>query len=174
MFGFVPHEIDYHRPCMSPKPLRAGGEVDSYCTKCRLVLNHRIIAMDVPAAPNTPKKVECSTCGSHHLYRPNPPGFRAEPEARRSGASEPRAPRQTSVTRAEAARQDREKSWEKATIGRALTDFKSYRVTATFREGDLVRHSKFGDGVVTRIVDPSKVEILFKDETRMLAQGMTA
>jgi hypothetical protein len=157
---------------MSPKPLRAGGEVDSYCTKCRLVLNHRIIAM----VGTTPRKVECSTCNSHHLYRANPPGVRAEPAARagRDGISGPRSARQSHVTRAEAARQDREKSWEKATVGHALTDFKSYRVTATFREGDLVRHSKFGDGVVTRIVDPGKIEILFKDETRMLAQGMTA
>jgi len=162
---------------MSPKPLRAGGEVDSYCTKCRLVLNHRIIAMVGPV----PKKVECSTCGSHHLYRAHVPGERlastpngGAPRSGRSGISEPRSVRQTHVTRAEAARQDREKSWEKATIGKALTDFKSYRVTATFKEGDLVRHSKFGEGVVTRIVDTSKVEILFKDETRMLAQGMTA
>ena len=52
------------------KPLRAGGEVDSYCTKCRLVLNHRIIAMVGPL----PKKVECSTCNSHHTYRPYAPG----------------------------------------------------------------------------------------------------
>jgi hypothetical protein len=157
---------------MSPKPLRAGGEVDSYCTKCRLVLNHRIIAMIGPL----PKKVECSTCGSHHLYRPHPPGASPERDVRerRAGVSEPRAARTSHVTRAEAARQDREKTWEKATNGRAVTDFKRYNVGATFREGDLVRHSKFGDGVVTRIVDMSKVEVMFKDETRMLAQGLTA
>jgi hypothetical protein len=156
---------------MSPKPLRAGGEVDSYCTKCRLVLNHRIIAMVGPK----PKKVECSTCNSHHLYRANPPGARAESEPRSTGAgrSEPRAPRVSHVTRAEAARQDREKTWEKATVGRAVTDFRRYTVSATFREGELIRHSKFGDGFVTRIVDAGKVEIMFKDETRMLAQGMT-
>ncbi len=157
---------------MSPKPLRAGGEVDSYCTKCRLVLNHRIIAM----VGQRPRKVECSTCNSHHLYRPSAPGDRAEPGARdaRSGTSTPRPARVSHVTRAEVARQDREKSWEKATVGKALTDFKRYTVVSTFKEGELVRHSKFGDGVVTRIVGPSKVEVMFKDETRMLAQGMTA
>ena len=42
-----------------------------------------------------------------------------------------------------------------------------------FAEGDLIRHKKFGDGVVTRILDPKKVEILFKDEPRTLAQGLT-
>jgi hypothetical protein len=91
-----------------------------------------------------------------------------------AGTGTPRPARISHVTRAEVARQDREKSWEKATVGKALTDFKRYTVVGTFKEGELVRHSKFGDGVVTRIVGPSKVEVMFKDETRMLAQGMTA
>jgi hypothetical protein len=155
---------------MSPKAFHAGGEIDSYCTKCRLVLNHRIIAMVGP----TPKRVECSTCSSHHTYRPFAPGAKPEPEARGRDASTPRAARVSHVTRAAAAVLEREKTWEKATIGKSLTDFKRYDVGATFREGDLVRHTKFGDGVVTRILDARKVEVMFKDETRTLAQGLTS
>ena len=161
---------------MSPKALRAGGEVDSYCTKCRMVLNHRIIAM----IGSAPRKVECSTCNSHHLYRARPPGEKGEkaPAGEKTakagaGIKEPRAPRVTGATRAVAAREVREKSWEKAVLGKALTDFTRYTIKTTFREGELVRHSKFGDGVVTRIVDAGKVEVAFKDETRMLAQGLT-
>ena len=56
--------------------------------------------------------------------------------------------------------------------GKAMSDFRVYRVSLTFREGDLIRHSKFGDGVVTRIIDNAKIEILFKDEARTLAQGL--
>ena len=48
----------------SKKP-KTGGEIDAYCTKCKLDLVHRIIAMVGEAV----KKVECKTCGSHHLYR---------------------------------------------------------------------------------------------------------
>src|ERR1700689_1165734 len=100
---------------MSPKPLRAGGEVDSYCTKCRMVLNHRIIAM----VGNTPRKVECSTCNSHHLYRARPPGEKAPAGARAAaGTKEPRAPRVTSATKARALNESREKSWEKAVLGK--------------------------------------------------------
>ena len=47
------------------KAPKTGGEIDAYCTKCRLDLTHRIIAMVEGAV----KKVECKTCGSHHLYR---------------------------------------------------------------------------------------------------------
>jgi hypothetical protein len=68
---------------------------------------------------------------------------------------------------------DRERQWEKAIAGRAMSDFRVYRVSQVFQEGDLVRHSKFGDGVVMRIVDQNKVEILFKDEARMLAQNLS-
>jgi hypothetical protein len=159
---------------MSPKPLRAGGEVDSYCTKCRMVLNHRIIVM-VGALPHN---VECSTCSSHHRYRARPPGEKAPPGEKPAkagaGVKEPRAARVTSATKAVAAREVREKSWEKAVLGKAVTDFTRYTIKSTFKEGELVRHTKFGDGVVTRIVDAGKVEIAFRDETRMLAQNMTA
>jgi DNA-directed RNA polymerase subunit RPC12/RpoP len=137
-----------------------------------MVLNHRIIAM----IGNVPRKVECSTCSSHHLYRARPPGEKAEPGAKAAkggGIKEPRAPRVTSATKAVAAAAIREKSWEKAVLGKAVTDFTRYTIKTTYREGELVRHAKFGDGVVTRIVDAGKVEIAFKDETRMLAQGLT-
>ncbi len=66
-----------------------------------------------------------------------------------------------------------EQQWEKAIAGRAVSDFKNYSVGANFREGDLLRHKKFGDGVVTRVIDAHKVEVLFRDEAKTLAQGMT-
>jgi hypothetical protein len=153
-----------------PKPLKAGGEVDSWCTKCKLVLNHRIIAM----IGTKPVKVECSTCGSHHNYRGHAPGTApsASPRERAAGASAgvtrtPRGP-----TRAEQDRVSREQSWEKAIAGKGVRDFRPYSVGLTFQSGDLVRHTKFGDGVVTRIVDAHKVEILFKEESKTLAQGL--
>jgi hypothetical protein len=156
------------------KPLRAGGEVDSWCTKCKLVLNHRVIAM----VQGVPVRVECSTCNSHHNYRPRAPGDRVVASAggvTRAAASSTAGPRSTrsSVTKAHQAALDRERSWEKATLGKTAAEFKSYRVDETFAEGDLVRHKKFGDGIVTRILDPKKVEILFRDEPRTLAQGLT-
>jgi hypothetical protein len=151
------------------KPPKTGGEIDSWCTKCKLVLNHRIIAMVGPK----PVRVECSTCGSHHNYRPRAPGEKAATgnAGTRSGSATPRAPR--GPTRAEEARIQRETQWEKAIAGHALSDFTPYRVSHTFAEGQLIRHTKFGDGVVVRVVDPRKVEIMFRDENRTLAQGLT-
>jgi hypothetical protein len=156
------------------KAHKTGGEADSWCTKCKLVLNHRIIAM----VGGTPVRVECSTCGSHHNFRPRAPGDKAPSVARAGGGSSSTSsagPRSTraSATKAQQALLDREKMWEKAIAGKAVNEFRAYRVDETFNEGDLIRHKKFGDGVVTRILDPKKVEILFKDEPRTLAQGLT-
>jgi hypothetical protein len=156
---------------MSKAP-HAGGEIDSFCTKCRMILNHRIIAM----VGSPPKRVECSTCNSHHNYRARPPGEKAEPGSvsSKKGVSEPRAARVSHVTKAAQARRDLEHSWEKAIAGRAVSDFKRYTVAETFQAGDLVRHTRFGDGVVTQVIDNGKVVILFKDEPRTLAQGLTS
>jgi hypothetical protein len=156
-----------------PKPLRVAGEVDSWCTKCRLVLNHRIVSMKAGKA----HQVECLTCRTTHLWRPTAPGDRVAP-GDRSGASpagdRPRTPSTAAkAPRAAIAAQARlEQQWEKAIAGRAVGEFKAYNVGASFAEGDLVRHKKFGDGVVTRVIDASKVEVLFRDEAKTLAQGM--
>ena len=150
------------------KVLKAGGEVDSWCTKCKMVLNHRIIAM----VGSKPVRVECSTCNSHHNYRGHAPGDKptASPRERAAGAAAPRVGRGPS--KAEQERLGREQSWEKAIAGKGVRDFKAYKVSLLFQNGDLVRHTKFGDGVVVRIVDAHKVEILFKDESKTLAQGL--
>ena len=65
-----------------------------------------------------------------------------------------------------------EQSWEKALNGKGPNDFKPYNTGGSFQEGDLLRHKKFGDGLVTRVIDGHKVEVLFRDEARTLAQAM--
>jgi hypothetical protein len=154
------------------KALHAGGEVDAWCTKCKLVLNHRIIAM----VGTKPVRVECSTCSSHHNFRGHAPGDKpaaggASSGTRRvvgGGSAPSRGP-----TKAVQAALDRERTWEKAVSGHTVAEFKPYRVSGTFNEGELIRHSKFGDGIVTQIVDAKKIAVLFKDDTRTLAQGLT-
>jgi hypothetical protein len=154
-----------------PKTLRVAGEVDSWCTRCRLALNHRIVSMK----SGKPHQVECLTCRTQHLWRPNPPGDR--PTASEAGDDQRtttsatrathsgKAPRVTHAMR-------HEQQWEKAIAGRGVSEFKTYNVGASFHEGDLLRHRKFGEGVVTRIIDAHKVEVLFRDEAKTLAQGM--
>jgi hypothetical protein len=150
-----------------PKPLRVAGEVDSWCTRCRLILNHRIVSMKSGKA----HQVECLTCRAQHLWRPNAPGDRP-PAAGSSTGERTRAASATARTPRVSAAARHEQTWEHALNGRGVNEFKAYNVAASFQEGDLLRHKKFGDGVVTRVIDSHKVEVLFRDEARTLAQGM--
>jgi hypothetical protein len=134
-----------------------------------MMLTHRIVAMVGPK----PARVECETCHSQHNWREHAPGEAPVRSASTSSSgSGPRAPRVSHVTKLEQERRDREVSWEKAVTGKMVTDFIKYNVKQQFQVGDLVKHPKFGDGVVTQIIDKNKVEILFKDEPRKLAQAM--
>ena len=166
---------------MTTKKPKTGGEIDSYCTKCKLDLTHRIIAM----VGDEVKKVECKTCGSHHLYRrPKSEVLAAaalkakttgSASAKREGGSDEK---RSSGARAGSAAAKREMDltaqWEHAIAGQPSTAFKPYRISLTLNPGELVRHPKFGDGVVARVIDRGKVEILFKDGAKTMAHGQTA
>jgi hypothetical protein len=139
-----------------------------------MMLTHRIVAMVGPK----PARVQCETCHSQHNFREHAPGEaaarpgRAGAAARVGAGSSPRPARISNVTRLEQERRDREQSWERACTGRPLGDFIKYSAKESFRVGDLIKHTKFGDGVVTIVIDAHKVEILFRDEPRKLAQAL--
>lgn len=117
-------------------------------------------------------RVECLTCRAQHLWRAGAPG--ESPASSGSGSERVRAPSSASASRpGRAVAQRHEQQWEKAIAGHGVHEFKAYDVAANFKEGDLVRHKKFGDGLVTRVIDSHKVEVLFRDEARTLAQAMS-
>ena len=146
---------------ITPKKPRTGGEIDAWCTKCRMDLNHRIVAMVGDAV----KRVECLTCGGQHNYR-KPASERDQPKA-----SSPRATSSSRASSAAATQRSARATWEKAIAGQPPGAFKPYSVAAMWSPGELVRHKSFGDGVVARIIDPKKVEILFEEGPKTMAQG---
>ncbi|UQA56620.1 hypothetical protein [Polyangium aurulentum] len=166
---------------MTTKKPKTGGEIDSYCTKCKLDLTHRIIAM----VGDDVKKVECKTCGSHHLYRrPKSEVLAAaalkakttgSASTKREGGSDEKRSSGARAGSAAAKREmDQTAQWEHAIAGQPSTAFKPYRISLTLNPGELVRHPKFGDGVVARVIDRGKVEILFKDGAKTMAHGQTS
>lgn len=61
--------------------------------------------------------------------------------------------------------------WAHAVEGKAPKDFKAYAVSTTYSQGELVRHAKFGEGVVLT-AEPGKIEVLFESGPRKLAHGV--
>ena len=131
---------------------RVGGEVDSFCTKCELVLAHTVVAM----VGATPVKVECNTCRGVHRYRGGTP----------SGAA-PRAPR--SATRTAAPRV----SFEEMLAAHPGPP-RRYSPATTFAAGDVVEHPSFGLGFVSAARDAGKVEVTFRSGPKTLVHGRGA
>ena len=125
------------------KKTNVADEVDAYCTKCKLDLAHRVIAM----VEGRVHKVECLTCGGHHLYRaPRSQSGASRTRAATKRGTATRGKKAAAATRAAA---ERHQQWEQAIMGRPADAFTTYSMRAVLSEGELVRHGKFGDGVVT-------------------------
>lgn len=151
------------------KALSAGSEIDSWCTRCRMDLNHRIVAM----VGGAPKRVVCLTCGSEHNYRApkNATTSSVVVRNRKEPAPSPGKPASAAqrVTQKARAEQERYDAWATRTLGKALDAFTKYSMDRQYREGELVMHSKFGEGYVETVLDSGKISVMFRDGPRTLA-----
>ena len=146
------------------KALTAGSEIDSYCTRCRMDLGHRIVAM----VGGAPKRVICLTCNSEHNYRA--PRTSASPSVFvRNKKVEPKPTAAQRVTQKVRAEQERQDTWATRTLGKATDAFTKYGMDRHFREGELILHAKFGEGYVDAVLDGGKVSVMFRDGARTLA-----
>ena len=50
---------------MEPRRVRLGDRVDDYCSRCKLMMNHGVVALDGERI----LKVQCHTCLNSHPYR---------------------------------------------------------------------------------------------------------
>ena len=129
----------------------AGDNIASVCTKCRLTLDHIIVAMD----GETIAKVKCRTCGSTHRFRK--PGSPL-PEKRVRVA-----------TKKESSTRTAEILWETC-LAEAKGKQRTYEMAGKYRVGDIVEHQVFGKGVVRKIYI-NKCNVLFRDKERLMASG---
>jgi hypothetical protein len=131
-----------------------GGDVEAYCTTCKMMKDHVIVAM----VGDKPAKVECAGCHKQHVYRAGPPGTKPErvPRTRTSRASEPEAPPQATLSEIAAKLVGRE--------GEA----KPYSPMTRFALDEVVKHPSFGVGLVTALPAAQKVEIAFPSGRKLL------
>jgi hypothetical protein len=147
---------------MTTRKLSAGDIIEARCTKCREVLNHRIVAM----VEGKVVRVECNTCNGVHNYHA-PPSAK-EAKAPRAAASKPRStpavPRASKKDPAEVEREEWASLHPTFDIEKAL----SYDMNARFNVKRLILHPSFGLGVVKAVIVPNKMQVLFKDGIKLL------
>ena len=151
---------------MTTRKLSAGDIIESRCTKCREVLNHRIVAM----VEGKVVRVECNTCNGVHNYYP-PPAEKTAKAAKAPKAASVSKPRSTSAapraSRRDPAEVEREE-WASLQPTFDLDKAINYDMNGRFLVKRLVNHPIFGIGVVKAVIVPNKMQILFKDGMKLL------
>lgn len=131
--------------------LKVGGELDAWCTSCRLMKWHTIVAL----VDGKPAKVECQGCGKQHQYRAQPPGSATGA----GGAKKPRASKSAPAAPPPA-------DFDALLAGRSAGEARPYSPNECYAVGDLVRHPTFDVGVATATPGPQKVELTFRDGSK--------
>jgi hypothetical protein len=137
---------------------RVGGEVDAFCTRCKMDLAHTILAM----VGTKIVRVRCNTCGGDHVFR-SKPGV-----TERTGGRTPRAPR-------EKAEKKEVIAFEQQLAGKDVANAPHYSARDTYALDQVLQHPTFGVGLVTA-VRGDKVDVAFRAETKTLvhARGGTS
>src|SRR5690242_1406249 len=130
-------------------------------------LMHKIVAM----VQGTPKRVICLTCNSEHNYRAPHAEAKGSAVHVRGRAAEPKLPAAQRVTQRARAEQERMQAWSAKTLGQTVDAFTRYAMDKTFREGQLILHSKFGEGYVEQVLEDGKVMIQFREGAKTLAHA---
>lgn len=138
---------------------RVGGEVDGYCTKCRMLLAHTIVAM----VEERIVRVRCNTCMGQHMYRPGPPGSaRAKT---RSAAKTPATRRKSSETSSSGAQ-----TVEAYLAAHPELERRPYSPKERFDEGEVILHPTFGVGLVQQ-ARHDKIDVVFHTSEKTLIHG---
>ena len=135
--------------------LSVGKEVLSRCNKCKLILAHTIVTMK---DAKTPDKVLCKTCkGTHSFKDPSAPKAKTSVnKVIKSGRASSKRPTESVG-----------ELWNKA-MTKNTASAKSYSIKGSFITGDLIDHPTFGQGIVEKLIDNNKIEVLFQDDYRTL------
>ena len=130
--------------------IAVGSEVEAYCTKCKIVLAHTVVAME----GLKPRRVRCNTCSGEHNYRASKPVAKTPSKKGEKAAK-------TTVKKTR-------QTWEEVMKEASAKPHKRYSMSGSFGEGDWIEHNTFGLGCVQSFVPPNKITVRFADSTKML------
>jgi transcription elongation factor Elf1 len=134
-----------------------GKDTEAYCGKCKNDTWHTVTTVKNGKIT----KVMCKTCMGYHAYKA-PQGTEkvkvAATPSRRRTSTTPRASRA-------------KKDW--GTLVGQIEDQQvmDYALSGEFSKTPAIRHKTFGVGVITKVLTKNKIEVLFQEGTKILAQN---
>ncbi len=123
---------------------KVGGEVDAFCTRCKMHLAHTILAM----VGTKIARVRCNTCGGDHAFRSTP--------ARTRAPSPPRATHERVII-----------SFEQQLAGKDVSHAPKYSPKDAYGVDQVIDHPTFGLGIVAAVRE-DKVDVVFKAAQKTL------
>ena len=141
---------------MNTRTLSAGDIIEARCTRCREVLNHRVVAM----VADKVARVECNTCNGIHNYYP-PPAIKTPKKA---VSKVPAVPR---ISKKDPAESEREE-WASLQPTMETDTAIAYDMNGRYRVKHLIQHAVFGVGIVKVVIVPNKMQVLFKEGIKLL------
>jgi hypothetical protein len=132
---------------------KVGGDIDAWCTRCKLVLGHTILAMVGTRAA----RVRCNTCQGEHNFK----AAAAEPK---KGSWEPKVDRDRRLAKPVVT------SWEALLAKKDVTRARRYSLRERFETDDVLDHPTFGIGLVQEVTG-DKMRVAFKADTKLLVHG---
>jgi hypothetical protein len=137
-----------------------GDDIDAWCGKCTMVLNHRIIAV----VSGRVRKVECLTCHAIHAYKASPTEKVTAKTPRTAASSTGRAARGPVAKAAKA-----ENEW-KVFLSELPDDCspRPYKPSDNYIANEYIDHLTFGIGRVLEITGAERMLVIFKDGRKTL------
>jgi len=137
---------------------KTGGDTLAWCTKCKMDLAHVIVSMIGPC----PAKVICKTCKSQHNFRSSQ-GDLALPGMPRKKTK----PRNT-VPKATVRAAD---YFDQKLSQKSAAPMLPYTPKEVFQQGDVIKHTQFGVGIVEEVRKGGKMVVLFREGDKLLVFG---
>lgn len=136
-----------------------GKDVEAYCGKCKADTWH-IVTVVKNGKLN---KVICKICNATHAYK---------------------APESAAVAAVKAATPTRRRTTGMTRTGRGKKDWGTlvgqieerqvvdYAINGEYSSIPAIRHKSFGVGVITKVHNRNKIEVIFQEGTKILAQNL--
>ena len=115
-------------------------------------------------------RVQCKTCRGEHAYKA-PKGVK-DPSAPIPETTRRIMKGEKPTSRATKQALGIEEEWTRLMRENRAKAMREYAADQSFQAGDRIQHSTFGEGVVTKLLYPNKVEICFQMDLKVLIHGL--
>lgn len=132
-----------------------GQEIETKCGKCKAETLHTITSVKEGKIA----KVMCNICNSYHIYRAKKEKV---VKAKATGTKTPKTTRRGRM------------SWDNLILEVQEKEVSDYSTDGDFREIRAIRHKTFGVGIVTKVHNAHRIEVVFKEGTKLLGQNIAA